>query len=67
MHVDKYEQIWRTYLHLCPGRLYPGRADGYCVRWYSGTWGGRRVDPNPITTPGASPWAEPGNTRIGTG
>ncbi len=67
MHVDKYEQVWIRIsifvlvvfilaivtASISAGIMVPGV--------------GGRVDPNLITTPGASPWAEPSVRELAPG
>ena len=59
MHVDKYEQVWiRISIFVLVvftlAVLTATVSAGIQVPGVEG-----RVDPNLITTPGASPWAEP--------
>jgi len=67
MHVDKYEQIWiRISIFVLVvftlAVLTATVSAGIQVPGVEG-----RVDPNLITTPGASPWAEPGVRELAPG
>lgn len=67
MHVDKYEQYWiRISIFVLVvfviAVLTASVSAGIQVPGVSG-----RVDPNVITTPGASPWAEPGLRELAPG
>jgi len=67
MHVDKYEQVWIrisifVLIVFTLAVLTASVSAGIQVPGVEG-----RVDPNLITTPGASPWAEPGVRELAPG
>lgn len=67
MHVDKYEQIWIriSIFMLVVFALAVVTATVSAGIQVPGVEG--RVDPNLITTPGASPWAEPSVRELAPG
>ncbi len=67
MHVDKYEQAWirLSIFVLVVFILAVLTASITAGIQVPGVYG--RVDPNTLTTPGASPWAEPGLRELAPG